>query len=116
MNNQTTAKVVGRIRRHARVRSKIKGTAKVPRLSIFRSNSALYAQLIDDQKGATIASASGLSIKGTKQEKAVAVGKEIAKKAIEHKIKTVVFDRGGFRYAGNVKALADGAREGGLTF
>lgn len=106
-----------RARRHARVRAKVRGTAERPRLAIFRSNKAMYAQLIDDVAGKTIASASSQgSVKGTLMEQSVMVGKNIAKAATEKGITRVVFDRGGFTYAGRIKALADAAREGGLTF
>jgi len=101
-----------RKRRHNRVRAKIKGTIKVPRLCAFRSNKFLYAHIIDDEKGATI-----LSVKGPKEVKgAHETGKTIAQKAKEQKIEEVVFDRGGYKYHGRVKALAEGAREGGLKF
>ncbi len=108
-----------RYRRHRRVRAKIKGTAKVPRLCVFRSAGHIYVQLIDDEKGKTLALASDLEIKKKKDKKAVLatkVGNLIAKKAIEKKIKRVVFDRGGYKYHGRVKALAEGAREEGLQF
>jgi large subunit ribosomal protein L18 len=106
-----------RDRRHRRVRAKVTGTAERPRLSVFRSNMALYAQLIDDVKGNTIGSASSLEIKGKKMmEKAVMVGETIAKVAKEKKISKVVFDRGGYVYTGRVKALADAARKAGLNF
>jgi len=108
-----------RYRRHRRVRAKIKGTAKVPRLCVFRSSKNIYAQVIDDEKGKTLASASDLEIKKKKDKKAVLatkVGNLIAKKAIEKKINKVVFDRGGYKYHGRVKALAEGARDGGLKF
>jgi large subunit ribosomal protein L18 len=101
-----------RHRRHRKIRAKIFGTAKVPRLSVFKSNQYIYAQLIDDDKGKTIVSAKGkLSI-----EQAKKIGELIAKKAREKKIEQVVFDRGGYGYHGRVKALAEGAREGGLKF
>ena len=116
-----------RYRRHRRVRAKIKGTAKVPRLCVFRSNKHIYAQLIDDEKGKTLISASDLDIKSKKTEKtqkplsgkeaiAYRVGQILAKKALEKKFEKVVFDRGGYKYHGRVKALAEGAREGGLKF
>ena len=106
-----------RIRLKKKIRTKIKGTSDRPRLSVFRSNSYIYAQLIDDVKGLTLISASDLSskVKG-KTEKAKTVGLEIAQKAIVKKIKTIVFDRNGFKYTGRIKALADSAREGGLKF
>lgn len=101
-----------RYRRHKKVRAKIFGTAKVPRLSVFKSNQYIYAQLIDDEKGKTLASAKGkLNLKQAKK-----IGELIAKKAQEKKIKKVVFDRGGYEYHGRVKALAEGAREKGLNF
>ncbi len=108
-----------RHRRHKRVRAKIFGTVKVPRLCVFRSANHIYAQLIDDEKGKTLLSASDLEIKKRKEKKAalaVEVGRLIAKKAIEKKINKVIFDRGGYKYHGRVKALAGGAREGGLLF
>src|SRR2546423_8999489 len=105
----------------ARIRKAIKGTAERPRLSVHRSNKQIYAQLIDDIAGVTLASASSAAkgaeiAKGKKVDMAKEVGKSIAWKAAEAGIKTVVFDRGGYLYHGRVKALAEGAREGGLTF
>lgn len=101
-----------------RIRKKIKGTAQRPRLNVFRSNSEIYCQLIDDVNGHTLASASSLdkSIgkEGTKSEKAAKVGKLISERASAKNIDSVVFDRGGYLYHGRVKALADGAREAGL--
>lgn len=106
-----------RDRRHKRIRSRVSGTAERPRLSVFRSNKFIYAQLIDDARGVTICSASDIkSAKGTKMDRAVAAGKEIAEKAKKQNITTVVFDRGGFRFTGRVKALADSARAEGLSF
>jgi large subunit ribosomal protein L18 len=129
-----------RIRRHKRVRAKVFGTAQVPRLCVFRSNKHIYAQLIDDEKGQTIVAASDLMIKSKIKNKksktqiknqkderdkktltgkvavAYEVGKLIAKKAAERKIKKVVFDRGGYKYHGRVKAVAEGAKEEGLEF
>ena len=105
--------------RHARVRRKISGTAECPRLNVFRSNKNIYAQLIDDVAGVTLASASTLDkevSKGTKTEQAVAVGKLVAERANAKGISEVVFDRGGYLYHGRVKALADAARENGLKF
>ncbi len=109
-----------RIRRHTRVRGKISGTAECPRLNVFRSNSNIYAQLIDDVKGVTLVSASSVEkdfgeAKGNKEE-ARKVGQLIAKRAADKKITEVVFDRGGYIYHGRVKELAEGAREGGLKF
>jgi len=106
-----------RIRRHARIRSKISGTAVKPRLSINKSNKNLIAQLIDDQKNETIAYVWTQKMEGKDlTERSVAAGKEIAKIAAEKKIKEVTFDRGGFIYAGNIKIFADAAREAGLKF
>ena len=111
------SKITNRIRRRNRIRSKISGTALVPRLSVFKSNTSISAQLIDDVKGATIVSVHSREVKGKGLlEKSTLVGKMIAEKAKAKKVLKVVFDRGGFVYAGNVKALADGAREGGLVF
>jgi large subunit ribosomal protein L18 len=106
-----------RERRHRRIRAKVSGTPEMPRLSVYKSNKYLYAQIVDDTKGHTIASMNTASIKGkTMLEKSHAAGKELAKLAGAHTIKKVVFDRGGFIYTGQVKALAEGAREGGLIF
>lgn len=106
-----------RIRLKKKIRTKILGTSERPRLSVFRSNKFIYAQLIDDTKGVTIVSASDmLETKGKKSDRSVEIGKEVAKLAIEKGIKNVVFDRNGFKYTGRVKALADSAREGGLIF
>jgi len=101
-----------RARRHKRIRAKILGTAKLPRLCVFRSNQYIYAQLIDDEKNAIIAAVKGKS----NIKEAKGVGESIAKKALEKKIDKAVFDRGGYQYHGRVKALAEGAREGGLKF
>lgn len=104
-------------RRHARIRAKVFGTASRPRLSIFRSREAVYAQLIDDEKGVTIASADSRKSKGkTPRDRAKETGLAIAKAGSAKKIKEVVFDRGGFEYKGKIQAIAEGAREGGLTF
>lgn len=105
-------------RRHAKVRSQISGTADRPRLSVFRSNTGLFLQLIDDLKGVTLASVSNkdLKAKGAKTEASFELGKLIAEKAKAKKIGTVVFDRSSYKYHGRVKAVADGAREGGLIF
>ena len=109
-----------RIRRHKRVRRKISGTAECPRLCVFRSNSNIYVQVIDDVKAVTLAQASTLDkevkTKHSNKEAAKEVGALIAKRALEKNIKTVVFDRGGYIYHGVVKELADAAREGGLDF
>ena len=109
-----------RLKRHGRIRNKLSGTAESPRLCVFRSNSNIYAQIIDDVTKKTLVAASSLGkdieAGGTKKEIAKKVGIAVAKKAIEAGIKTVVFDRGGYQYHGRVKELADGAREGGLEF
>ena len=109
-----------RQRRHLRVRRKISGTAECPRLCVYRSNTNLYAQIIDDVAGNTLVSASTLDkdvkMKHANKEAAKEVGTLIAKKAAEKNIKTVVFDRGGYVYHGVVKELAEAAREGGLKF
>ena len=98
------------------IRKKIVGSADTPRLAVFRSNKQIYAQLIDDAAGNTIAAASSVESKGNKTEQAVAVGKLIADNAKKAGVETVVFDRGGFLYHGRVKALAESARESGLKF
>jgi large subunit ribosomal protein L18 len=104
-------------RRHKRIRSKVAGSSAVPRLSVFKSNQYVYAQLIDDTKGHTLVAFSSENAKGkTKAEKAHEVGVELAKKAKAAGIERVVFDRGGYLYAGKIKAVADGARAGGLVF
>ena len=108
-----------RKKRHARVRNKISGTAECPRLNVFRSNTQIFAQIIDDVKGITLASSSSVELKiknGGNAEGAALVGKDIAEKALKLKIKNVVFDRGGYLYHGRVKALAEAARENGLEF
>ena len=110
-----------RIKRHYRIRNKISGTAERPRLSVYRSLNNIYAQLIDDVAGVTLASASTLSPEfgkknGGNVEAAKAVGELLAKRAKEAKITKVTFDRGGYQYHGRVKALADAARENGLEF
>ena len=109
-----------RRRIHNRVRRKVQGTPSRPRLAVYRSNKAIYCQLIDDSQGVTLAAASsrdeGFSADGNKSEVAKAVGKRLAEKATSSNISSVVFDRGGYLYHGRVKALAEGAREGGLKF
>lgn len=110
-------KVQARQRRHARVKAKVFGTGSRPRLVVFRSTKDTYAQLVDDQTKKTIISSSTLKIKkGTKSEKAKEAGIELAKKALEAKITSIIFDRAGYKYHGRTKALAEGAREGGLKF
>ena len=108
-----------RLRRHRRVRGKVVGTAERPRLAVFRSNRGIFAQLVDDSTGRTLAGANWTNLKGfkgDKSEQAKEVGKQIAAAAKQTGIKAVVFDRGGYLYHGRVKALAEGAREGGLRF
>ena len=115
------AKVVSRQKIRYRIRKKISGTAQKPRLSVFRSNTEIYVQLIDDENSVTLAAASSkekdiVAQKVPKTEKSKLVGSAIARKAVELGLKDVVFDRGGYLYHGRVKAVADGAREGGLIF
>lgn len=114
---------IARERRHIRVRKQVSGTTSRPRLNVYKSLTGIYAQIIDDMEGNTLISASTIdkelreSMKGLKKiEQAKAIGKAVAERAKSKGISTVVFDRGGFRYVGRVKALADGAREGGLQF
>ncbi|MDH7499623.1 MAG: 50S ribosomal protein L18 [candidate division NC10 bacterium] len=117
------AKREARIKRHRRVRKKVVGTRERPRLSVFKSNRHIYVQLVDDDAGHTLTAASSLSPQivegkewGDKKGVAKAVGKLVGEAALRANIKKVVFDRGGYRYHGRVKALADGAREAGLEF
>lgn len=106
-----------RVKRHGKIRSVLSGTAMRPRLSIYRSLSGIYAQLIDDETHAVLVSASSMKEKkGANAESAKQVGMELARKAKDKKIETCVFDRSGYLYHGRVKALAEGAREGGLKF
>ena len=109
-----------RLRRHRRVRGKVRGTAERPRLVVFRSNRGIFAQLVDDDAGKTVAAASWLelaaSFKGDKVEQSTQVGKALAQAAKKAGVEGVVFDRGGYLFHGRVKALAEGAREGGLSF
>jgi len=114
---------IARIRRHTRVRKNVAGTLERPRLNVFRSTAEIYAQVIDDQSGHTLAAASSVDgeLRGkmeglNKTEQAKLVGQAVAERAKGKGITTVIFDRGGFRYVGRVKALADGARESGLQF
>ena len=117
------AKRIGKARRHERIRKNVSGTVERPRLCVFRSLNHVYAQIIDDTKGVTLAAASTLDkeIKGTEGHKgnieaAKKVGQMIAKRAVTAGIQKVVFDRSGYRYHGSIKALAEGSREGGLEF
>jgi len=124
MKSSATPRLTGRKRRHVRIRKKVKGTAERPRLSVFRSLNHIYAQLVDDLAGRTIMTVSSLDkglapdVKTAKGKVAAGkiVGKALAAKAKEQGIARVCFDRGGYLYHGRVKAVADGAREGGLTF
>ena len=117
MKSITAKKQTKRTRLHKRIRSRVSGTAACPRLAVFRSNQFIYAQVIDDLAAKTLASASDIkATAGTKTERAQAVGKDIAAAAKKSGITKVVFDRGGFKYTGRIKTLADAAREAGLTF
>ena len=117
MKTKSKLKLEKRTRRHAKIRSKIFGTSEVPRLSVFKSNKHISAQLIDDNNEVTLASAHSREVKVKNMtEKSALVGEAIANRAKIKKISKVVFDRGGFIYTGNIKALADSARKGGLKF
>lgn len=105
-----------RINRHVRIRARVVGTSETPRLAVFKSNRYLYAQLIDDASGRTLAQANSRGSDATQREQAKTVGKAVADAAKAQKISRVVFDRGGFTYTGIIKDLADAARAGGLTF
>ena len=114
-------KVIRRQKLRWRIRAKIHGTAQKPRLSVFRSNSDIYVQLIDDNNGVTLAAANSrmkdiAATKGTKVEKSALVGKALAQKAVALGLESCIFDRGGYLYHGRIKSVADGAREGGLKF
>jgi len=116
----TLTKPQARARRHRRIRGKVSGTAERPRLAVYRSNKGISAQLVDDLSGKTLAGATwrglGKAFKGNKTEQAAAVGKLLAENGKAAGVERCVFDRGGYLYHGRVKALADGAREGGLEF
>lgn len=116
MTRALTSKNDLRKRRHARIRARVVGTKVRPRLAVFRSNRFVSAQLIDDASHTTLVSAHGRDFKGSQSVQAKAVGAAIAKAAKEKGVSAVVFDRGGYQYGGQMKALADAAREGGLTF
>jgi large subunit ribosomal protein L18 len=118
MKNLEIIKRQAKAKRHNKVRAKVFGNTKIPRLNVYRSNKGLFIQLIDDKTGITLASINDKEIKSgkTKTDKAKEAGKLIAKKAIEKDINKIVFDRGGCKYHGRVKAVAEGAREGGLEF
>ena len=116
MNHKPTTNSELRNRRHMRVRAQISGTAERPRLAVYRSNRFVSAQLIDDTVGKTIAASHGREFKGPQSQQAKAVGEAIAKAAKAAGVTSIVFDRAGYRYGGQVKTLADAAREGGLIF
>ncbi len=116
MQHKRTTKKEFRESRHARIRARVSGTVTRPRLAVFRSNRFISAQLIDDTAGTTLAAAHGREFKGSQSVQAMAVGTAIAKKAKTAGVTVIVFDRGGYRYAGQVKTLAEAARAGGLTF
>ena len=120
---KTAQREVARQRRHQRVRERVVGTGQLPRFNVFRSLKHIYAQVIDDTRGHTLAAASTLDpglrneVKGlTKTEQAKLVGRLLAKRALEHGVKKVAFDRGGYKYHGRVKSLAEAVRQGGLEF
>jgi len=122
--NINKAKIQKRLKRRIKIRKKISGTATCPRLSVFRSNASMFVQLIDDVAGKTLVSGSAKEVKGKKGDGALAgkiltgfeLGKLVAEKAKAKKVEQVVFDRGGYKYHGRIKSLAEGAREGGLQF
>ena len=118
LKNKTAAKATKRLKNKARIRKKVGGSAERPRLTVFRSGKHIYAQIIDDVNGKTLAAASSLSskLKSSNVEASKTIGQEIAKKALSQNIKSVVFDRSGYVFHGRVKAIADGAREAGLNF
>lgn len=116
MHTKPTTKKDFRMRRRVRIRARVSGTAKRPRLAVFRSNRYVSVQLIDDTKEKTLASAHGREFKGSQATQAAKVGAAIAKKATDAGITEAVFDRGGYRYGGQVRALAEAARAGGLIF
>jgi large subunit ribosomal protein L18 len=119
MNEKKQIKKIRKMRRTKRVRMKILSSKKLPRLTVFRSNKYIYAQIIDDIKGRTLIYASEKELAhsdANRTQKAIELGKSLAKKAIKKKITNVVFDKGAYRYHGRIKALADAAREGGLVF
>lgn len=116
MTKLATSKNDTRKRRHSRIRAKVSGTAARPRLAVYRSNRFVSVQLIDDEAGRTLAQAHGREFPGAQSAQAAAVGKAIAERAKKAGVSAVVFDRGGYTYAAQVRALADAARAGGLTF
>jgi large subunit ribosomal protein L18 len=117
MKSQAQIRLQSRITRHKRIRRKVSGTSEVPRLCISRSNKEMYAQIIDDTQGKSLVQLSTRKVEGkTKVEKSLALGKLLARSAQDKGVTNVVFDRGGYLFHGRVKAIADGAREGGLKF
>lgn len=118
IKNKTSSKVTKRLKNRARIRKKVDGTTERPRMTVFRSGKHVYAQIIDDVTGKTIASYSTLEgeLKSKNIETAKKVGAEVAKRALAKNVKNVVFDRSGYVFHGRVKAVADGAREAGLSF
>ena len=116
VRSRTSDKVVSRLKKRIRIRKRVEGTKSMPRLCVFRSNKNIYAQVIDDVSKKVLTSASSLKLKGCNKDVASEIGKLIAKKSLENKIKRVVFDRSGYLYHGKIKALADAARKGGLNF
>ena len=117
-HKKTSPKVVGRLKNRMKIRKKVSGTDERPRLCVFRSGKHMYGQIVDDAAGKTVVSASTLKVKAGQSSvsAAKAVGVELAKLALDKNIKSVVFDRSGYIYHGRVKAVAEGAREGGLNF
>lgn len=116
MKTITNKKTLRRMRVHKKIKARLSGTDLIPRLAVFRSSRYIYAQLIDDVKAKTLASVSDMGLKGTKMESAKEAGAKLGALAFEKKISKVVFDRGGFSYAGRIKSFAEGARESGLKF
>ncbi|PLX20605.1 50S ribosomal protein L18 [Candidatus Parcubacteria bacterium] len=118
MSNKEKNKQIKKQRRHARIRAKISGTSERPRISVFKSNKGMFVQLIDDTKGFTLVSVNSKEVKADGDKKAVSfeIGKLLAKKAVEKKISSAVFDKGSYKYHGRIESLASGAREGGLKF
>ncbi len=118
IKKKTSRKVIKRLKSRARIRKKVSGSTQRPRLSVYRSGKHIYAQIVDDSQGKTLVAFSTLQgeLKGKNVEAAKKVGAELAKRAIEKNIKNVVFDRSGYVFHGRIKAVADGAREAGLSF
>ena len=115
--NKNSEKKLNKSRRHARIRAKIAGTASRPRIAVFKSNQYIYAQVVDDESGKTLLSVSDVKAKGGKKaEKALGLGESLAAKMKEKGLTEAVFDRGGFKFHGRVKAIADGLRKGGIKF